>query len=34
MELVFSMPHMLRLKAMTRQWEAQVTGADQTRFAK
>lgn len=34
MKLVFSLPHMLRLKAMMQPWEAVVTGADQTRMAK
>lgn len=34
MKLGFSMPHMLRAKAMTQPWEAAVTGADQTRLAK
>lgn len=34
MKLVFSLPHMLRLKAMMQPWEAAVTGADQTRMAK
>ncbi|BBZ63084.1 TIGR03619 family F420-dependent LLM class oxidoreductase [Mycolicibacterium monacense] len=34
MKLVFNLPHMLRLKAMTQPWEAAVTGADQTRMAK
>jgi len=34
MKLGFSMPHMVRLKAMTQPWEAAVTGADQTRLAK
>jgi probable F420-dependent oxidoreductase len=34
MKLGFSMPHMLRLKATCQPWEAQVTGADQTRLAK
>ena len=34
MKLGFSMPHMLRLKAITQPWEAAVTGADQTRLAK
>ncbi|BBX21219.1 LLM class F420-dependent oxidoreductase [Mycolicibacter terrae] len=34
MKLVFSLPHMLRLKAMMQPWEATVTGADQTRMAK
>ncbi|CAJ1587190.1 TIGR03619 family F420-dependent LLM class oxidoreductase [[Mycobacterium] wendilense] len=34
MKLVFSLPHMLRLKAMTQPWEHAVTGADQTRMAR
>lgn len=34
MKLGFSMPHMLRIKAITQPWEADVTGADQTRLAK
>lgn len=34
MKLGFAMPHMVRLKAMTQPWEAAVTGADQTKFAK
>lgn len=34
MKLAFPMPHMLRLKATMQPWEAQVTGADQTRMAK
>lgn len=34
MKLVFNLPHMLRLKAMSQPWEASVTGADQTRMAK
>lgn len=34
MKLVFNLPHMLRLKAMMAPWEADVTGADQTRMAK
>lgn len=34
MKLVFSLPHMMRLKAMMQPWEAAVTGADQTRMAK
>lgn len=34
MQLVFNLPHMLRLKAMMQPWEAAVTGADQTRMAK
>ncbi len=34
MKLGFSMPHMLRIEAMTQPWEADVTGADQTRLAK
>ena len=33
MQIGFAMPHMVRLKAMTRPWEAAVTGADQRRFA-
>ncbi|MEZ0340581.1 TIGR03619 family F420-dependent LLM class oxidoreductase [Mycobacterium sp. pV006] len=34
MQLVFALPHMLRLPAMSQPWEASVTGADQTRMAK
>lgn len=34
MKLGFSMPHLLRLKATCQPWEAEVTGADQTRLAK
>lgn len=34
MKLGFAMPHMLRLKATCQAWEAEVTGADQTRLAK
>ncbi|MCK0172545.1 TIGR03619 family F420-dependent LLM class oxidoreductase [Mycolicibacterium sp. F2034L] len=34
MQLVFPLPHMLRLPAMSQPWEAAVTGADQTRMAK
>lgn len=34
MKLVFSLPHMLRLKAMMQPWEAGVTGAEQTRMAR
>lgn len=34
MQLAFSMPHMMRLKATCQPWEAAVTGADQTRLAK
>ncbi|ORV41153.1 LLM class F420-dependent oxidoreductase [Mycolicibacter engbaekii] len=34
MKLVFNLPHMLRLKAMMQPWEAEVTGADQTRMAR
>ncbi|MGB3351293.1 MAG: TIGR03619 family F420-dependent LLM class oxidoreductase [Mycobacterium sp.] len=34
MQLVFNLPHMLRLKAMSQPWEGSVTGADQTRMAK
>jgi probable F420-dependent oxidoreductase len=30
----FSMPHLMRLKATAQPWEAQVTGADQTRMAR
>jgi len=33
-QLVFPLPHMLRLKALTQPWEAEVTGADQTRMAR
>jgi probable F420-dependent oxidoreductase len=34
MKLAFAMPHLLRLPAMTQPWEADVTGADQTRLAR
>src|SRR5262245_4715887 len=34
MKFAFSMPHLMRLKAVTQPWEAHVTGADQTRLAK
>ena len=34
MKLVFGLPHMLRLKAMTQPWEGDVTGQDQTRMVK
>ena len=34
MQLGFSMPHLLRLKATCQPWEAAVTGADQTRLAR
>jgi probable F420-dependent oxidoreductase len=34
MELAFSMPHLLRLKASMQPWETAVTGRDQTRLAK
>ncbi|MGW1029085.1 TIGR03619 family F420-dependent LLM class oxidoreductase [Streptomyces sp. NPDC002577] len=34
MKLGFAMPHLMRLKATCRPWEAAVTGADQTRLAK
>ena len=34
MKFAFPLPHTLRLKAITRPWEAGVTGADQTRMAK
>lgn len=34
MKLGFAMPHMVRLKATMQPWEAEVTGADQTRLAK
>lgn len=34
MKLGFAMPHLMRLKALAQPWEAAVTGADQTRFAK
>ena len=34
MELAFTMPHMLEIKAMMQPWELQVTGADQTKLAK
>ena len=33
-KLGFAMPHMVRLKATMQPWEAEVTGADQTRLAK
>jgi probable F420-dependent oxidoreductase len=33
-QLGFAMPHMLRLKATCQPWEAQVTGADQTKMAR
>ena len=34
MKFVFNLPHMLRLKATMQPWEADVTGADQTRMVK
>ena len=34
MQLSFPMPHLMRIKAMTEEWEHAVTGADQTRMAK
>ena len=34
MKLAFSMPHQLRLKAMTMPWEEQVTGPDQIKLLK
>ena len=34
MKMMFSMPHLTRLKATCQPWEAAVTGADQTRLAK
>jgi probable F420-dependent oxidoreductase len=34
MQLAFPIPHMMRLKAATQPWEADVTGADQTRMAR
>lgn len=34
MKLGFAMPHLMRVKALAQPWEAAVTGADQTRFAK
>jgi probable F420-dependent oxidoreductase len=34
MKLAFAMPHLLRLKATSQAWEANVTGADQTRMAR
>jgi len=34
MQLQFTMPHIHRIKAISMPWEAQVTGADQTRLAK
>ncbi|MDE2404017.1 MAG: TIGR03619 family F420-dependent LLM class oxidoreductase [Sphingomonadales bacterium] len=34
MKLAFSMPNMVRVKAMQQPWEANVTGADQQRLAK
>lgn len=33
-KLSFALPHMLRIRAMTQPWEADVTGADQTRMVK
>lgn len=34
MKFVFPLPHMVRLKAITQPWEADITGADQTRMVK
>lgn len=34
MKFIFNLPHTLRLKATMQPWEAEVTGADQTRMAK
>lgn len=34
MKLAFTMPHQVRIKAMTQPWELQVTGPDQIRLAK
>ncbi len=34
MKLAYALPHLVRLKATTQDWEAAVTGADQTRLAK
>ena len=34
MRFVFSMPHLVRLKATMQPWETRVTGADQTRMAR
>ena len=34
MKLLFALPHTMRLKAMMQPWEADVTGAEQTRMAK
>jgi len=34
MQLQFTMPHIHRIKALAMPWEAQVTGADQTKLAK
>ncbi len=34
MQLVFPLPHMMRLKALSQPWEGTVTGADQTRMAR
>lgn len=34
MKFIFPLPHMLRLKATVQPWEANVTGADQTRMIK
>ena len=34
MKLAFTMPHLIRLKAITQPWEAHVSGADQTRLAR
>jgi probable F420-dependent oxidoreductase len=34
MKLAFTMPHLIRLKAIMQPWEASVTGADQTRLAR
>lgn len=34
MKLSFALPHMMRIKAMTKAWEADITGAEQTRLVK
>ena len=34
MKLAFTMPHLVRLEAITQPWESDVTGADQTRLAR
>jgi probable F420-dependent oxidoreductase len=33
-QLIFAMPHLMQLKALSQPWERAVTGADQTRLAK